>query len=85
MLILNNIDLNAEMNLGMDAVFWIVQNCQNLTHLGNLRSWKNIDYYNSENDNFYRSESQLSIFKEKIRQDNWDLDLEIEHLDFLYE
>ena len=85
MLILNNVDLNDEMNLGMASVFWIVENCQNLTHLGNLRSWKNIDYYNSQNTNFYRSESQLSQFKNKIFQNNWDLDLEIEHLDFLYE
>ena len=85
MLIINNVDLNADMPLSMASVYWMVENCPNLTHLGNLRSWKNIDYYNAENSNFYRSESQLSKFKEKIRMSNWDLDLEIENLDFLYD
>ena len=84
MLILNNVDLNADMKLSMSSVHWLVDNCPNLTHLGNLRSWKSIDYYNVESVNFYRSESELSQFKEQIRQNNWDLDLEIENLNFLY-
>ena len=84
MLILNNVDLNADMKLSMSSVHWLVDNCPNLTHLGNLRSWKSIDYYNVESVNFYRSESELSQFKEQIRLNNWDLDLEIENLNFLY-
>ena len=84
MLIVDNVDLNADMKLSMSSVHWLVENCPNLTQLGNLRSWKSIDYYNVESANFYRQESELSRFKYHALKNNWDLDLEIENLDLLY-
>ena len=84
MLILDNVDFNTDMKLSMSSVHWMVENCPNLTHLGNLRSWKSIDYYNIENVHFYRQESELSRFKAHALKNNWDLDLEIENLDLLY-
>ena len=84
MLIVDNVDLNADMKLSMSSVHWLVENCPNLTQLGNLRSWKLIDYYNVESANFYRQESELSRFKDHALKNNWDLDLEIENLDLLY-
>ena len=70
--------------LGLHSVYWLIDNSPNLTILGNLRSWRSIDYYNSNSSNFYRSESDLSQLKHKIMAQNWDLDLEMENLDYLY-
>ena len=84
MLIVHNVDSSNEMLLGLQSVIWLIEQSPNLTILGNLRSWRNIDYYNPNSSNFYRSESQLSQLKEKIVTKNWDLDLDMENLDYLY-
>ena len=84
MLIIQNVDSSNNMNLGLKSVLWLVDQCANLTILGNLRTWHQIDYYNSESPHFYRSESQLSQLKKQIISRNWDLDLEVENLDYLY-
>ena len=59
--------------------------CPRLTGLGNLRTWRNIDYYNAEDENFYNSDtSELSQLKKKIVKMNWDIDIELENLDYMY-
>ena len=84
MLIIQNVDSANQMGLGIEPVLWLVDQCPNLTVLGNLRTWQQIDYYSPESPHFYRSESQLSQLKAKIVSHNWDLDLDVENLDYLY-
>ena len=36
---------SESMNLGLDTVFWFLEKCENLIGLGDLKTWKNIDYY----------------------------------------
>jgi hypothetical protein len=84
MLIIQNVDITVPMKLGMPSVRWIFDHCPNLSILGNLRNWSLIDYYDSESQHFYRAESELSQYKAKAVASNWDLDLEVENLDYLY-
>ena len=73
------------MRLGMDTVQNLLESCDHLTGLGNLRTWADIDYYNAENRNYFNSESSaLGKLKSNIIARNWDLDLDLETLDFLY-
>ena len=84
MVIFHNVDSTQEMKLSINSVEWLIENAQNLTILGNLRSWRGIDYYDSNSPLFYKSESLLSQLKLKIKSRNWDLDLDCENLDHLY-
>ena len=69
----------------MDTVYSLVESCPRLTGIGNLRTWKNIDYYNAEDENYYNSDSsELAKFKKKSANMNWDLDIDLENLDYIY-
>jgi hypothetical protein len=74
---------DSQMNLGMDTVNYFVDHFPNLTVLGNLRTWRMIDYFDSNSTNYFRSESELSQLKECARKKNWDIDFELENLDFV--
>jgi hypothetical protein len=71
------------MNLGMDTARYFVEKFPNLTVLGNLRTWRSIDYFDSSSQLYFRSESELSRLKEEAKRKNWDIDLELENLDLL--
>ena len=71
------------MNLGMETARYFVEKFPNLTVLGNLRTWRCIDYFDSNSQNYFRSESELSRLKEEAKRRNWDIDFELENLDFL--
>ena len=81
MLIISNTS-DSQMNLGMESVRYFVDHFPNLTVLGNLRTWRLIDYFDSNSVNYFRSESELSQLKERARKKNWDIDFELENLDF---
>ena len=69
----------------MNTVYNLIECCPRLTGLGNLRTWHNIDHYNAGDENFYNSEtSELSQFKKKIAKMNWDIDIDLENLDYMY-
>ena len=71
--------------VGIETVHSLIEYCPRLAGLGNLRTWRNIDYYNPSDPNYYKSEeSSLGKLKEQSKQSNWDLDLDIENLDYLY-
>ena len=71
--------------LGMDTVYSLIESCPRLTGIGNLRTWQNIDYYNAEDENYYNSDvSELAQFKKKSATMNWDLDMDLENLDYIY-
>ena len=73
----------SHMNLGMTSVIFFVDNFPNLTILGNLRTWRSIDYFDPESTNYFRAESDLSRLKTEARKKNWDIDFELENLDFI--
>ena len=76
---------NGRMQLGMNTVNSLIHHCPQLMGLGNLRTWSDIDYYQEGNCNYYRSDtSELGQLKQKAVKVNWDLDLEMENLDYLY-
>ena len=71
--------------LGIDTLNCLIQSCKNLTGIGNLRTWLDIDYYNPTSDSYYSNDrSELGRLRKKIVTNNWDLDLDLENLDFLY-
>ena len=71
--------------LGIDTLNCLIQSCKNLTGVGNLRTWLNIDYYNPTSDSYFSNDrSELGSLKKKVVTNNWDLDLDLENLDFLY-
>ena len=79
-----NIRISSKL-IGMDTVYSLVESCPRLTGIGNLRTWKNIDYYNAEDENYYNSDaSELAKFKKKSANMNWDLDIDLENLDYIY-
>ena len=69
----------------MDTVHTLIESCPRLSGIGNLRTWANIDYYNVDDANYYNSESSEFIkLKKKAAEMNWDLDIDLENLDYLY-
>ena len=106
MMIIHNVDSSNDMMTGLQSVSWLIEECKNLTVLGNLRSWRGkyairniilckcyisprflpigIDHYDPNSSKFYKTESDLSCLKKKIVSANWDLDLELENLDYIY-
>ena len=71
--------------IGMHTVHSLIESCPRLTGIGNLRTWRNIDYFNPEHPNYYNSEiSDLGRLKKSVIKSNWDLDLDVESLDYLY-
>ena len=84
MLIVHNVDNIIGMPLSIQSVHWLIQEMSKITILGNLRSWSKIDHYDCGSPYFYKSESSLSQLKKEIAKNNWDLDLDIENLDHLY-
>ena len=81
----NNDRQAGQKPIGIETVNSLIENCPRLTGLGNLRTWRNIDYYNPSDPNYYKSEeSNLGKLKEQIKNMNWDLDLDLENLDYLY-
>ena len=71
--------------LGIDTLNCLIQSCNNLTGIGNLRTWLDIDYYNPTSDSYFSNDrSELGRLKKKVVTNNWDLDLDLENLDFLY-
>ena len=71
--------------LGIETVHKLLESCPRLTGLGNLRTWRDIDYYKTDHPNYFRSDtSALGKLKRKAIDNNWDLDLDMENLDYLY-
>ena len=85
MLILSNTG-ETPMPLGMETLHAIIDTCPEICCVGNLRSWTGIDYYDPHSANYYKyTESDLGKLKQKALKSNWNLDLESENLDYLYE
>ena len=80
-IILNNTSLEP-MNLGQDTLELLLEKCPLLTGVGNTRTWLKLDYYDQESEFYLKTESQFSHLKKKAEKLNWDIDFDIETLDF---
>ena len=84
MLILSN-TASEKMEIGMPTLMYIIDNCPKISCIGNLKTWSEIDYYDAQSNFYYKStESELGKLKAKSLASNWDLDLDLENLDFIY-
>ena len=93
MLIISNTKTNGSnpqdeedgMRLGLEIVDYLLDKCPGISVIGNLKTWAKVDYYDPSNENYYRSkESGLGKLKQQAMDENWDLDLDLENLDFMY-
>jgi hypothetical protein len=82
MLVVSNTS-STPLPLGMPTVRYFVDQFPNLTILGNLRTWRSIDYFDPNSAAYFRSESELSRLKLEAKRRNWDIDFDLEHLDFV--
>lgn len=83
MLVVKNTS-DKNLSLGLESANNIIKFAPNLVALGDLRSWKGIDYYNEESQFYFKSESEFSKLKREIQTKNWDLDLDVESIDYLW-
>ena len=72
------------MNLGLPTVFLFLEKCKNLIALGDLKTWKKIDFYDPESEHFFKSESLFSTLKKNATKKNWEIDFDLENVDFMY-
>ena len=84
MLVLSNTSTEAKMGLDLRAMKSILEACPRLTVLGNLRTWSKIDYFDDESVNYFRSESEFCELKREAVRKNWDIDFDLENIDFLF-
>ena len=85
MLIVSNGDSERNMNLGMRDVKFCIESFPCLTVLGNLKSWALIDYYDPNSQFYFKSESEFCRFKRDCEKRNFDLELQLENINFVYE
>lgn len=83
MFVLSNTSTEV-MNLGLPTVFLFLEKCKNLVALGNLKTWQKIDFFDSESDKFFKTDSLFSTLKKNAVKKNWDIDFDVENLDFIY-
>ena len=82
MFILNNTS-GDEMRLGNEDIESLLDNCTNLTALGNVRTWAEVDYYDPRSEFYFKSESKFTKLKRRAKDNNWDIDFDLENLNFL--
>ena len=82
MFMLNNTSTEA-MQLGNEEIQCFLDTFPNLTVLGNLRTWLKVDYFDSNSNFYFKTESEFVRLKEKAKENNWDIDFELENLDFM--
>ena len=85
-LVLSNVEIfyeesDATMNLGIDTVSLFLGHCPGLIGIGDLGTWRGIDYFDPDSDGFYNStESEFSLLQREAVQKNWNLDLSLIHI-----
>ncbi len=81
MFVLNNTSVRP-MGLGLDALEELLETADNLSYVGNLRTWSRIDHYDPDSPQYFKCESRLSQLKRVAVEKNWDIDFDIEELEF---
>ena len=84
MVVLSNTSTEP-MHLGMPTLLLFLEKCPNLSVLGNLKTWRRIDFYDPDSELYFKSESEFSKLKKVAVKSNWDISLDVENLDSAYE
>ena len=71
------------MDLGLDTVLLFLEKCPHLVGLGNLKTWRKIDYFDSESDLHFSNESDYFKLKQKAIRNNWEIDFDLENCDLI--
>ena len=83
MLVLSNTSTEP-MNLGLETLQLFLDCCPGLLAVGDLKTWRKIDFFNPESEMYFKSESEYSRLRRKAVNMNWDIDFDIENLDNVY-
>ncbi len=84
MLVLANTS-DVPMDLGLDSVRDLIRHCPDLGVIANLRTWARIDYFDPASEFYFRTESAFSQLKRDAVSQNWDIEFDLENIDFCYE
>ena len=84
MVVLSNTSTEP-MHLGMPTLLLFLEKCPNLSVLGNLKTWRRIDFYDPDSELYFKSESEFCKLKKLAVKNNWDIDFDMENLDSAYE
>ena len=71
------------MDLGLDTVLLFLEKCPHLVGLGDLKTWRNIDYFQPESDLHYSAESEYFKLKQAATRNNWEIDFDLENCDLI--
>ena len=71
------------MDLGLDTVLLFLEKCPHLVGLGDLKTWRNIDYFQPESDLHYSTESEYFKLKQAATRNNWEIDFDLENCDLI--
>ena len=83
MLVLDN-SSTEHMLLGLNTVILLLERCPKLTVLGNLKTWRKIDFYNPQSELYFKSESGFCKLRKDATVNNWDINFDVENLDDVY-
>ena len=78
--ILSNTALEL-MFLGLDTVHLLLDKCPCLVGLGDLKTWRRIDYYDPDSPMFYKNDSAFMKLRKYAQESNWEIDFDIENCD----
>lgn len=85
MLILANTSSDPMSNMNENCLRYLLQEYKSLSILGSLKTWVGLDYFNPGSDLYFREEADAQQIKKEAKKKNWDIDFDMENLDFLYE
>ena len=54
-----------------------------LVGLGDLKTWRKIDYYDPDSNKFFKNDSEFMKLQKHAQESNWEFDFNIENCDFL--
>ena len=77
-LVLSNTS-SSLMHLGMQTVRLFLDKCHNLVGLGDLKTWRKIDYFDPDSDLFCKNDSAFCNLKRDAQKRNWEIDFDIEN------
>ena len=78
MLVLSNTSSEL-MLLGLRTVHLLLDACPGLVGLGDLKTWRRIDYFDPDSEQFYKTDSAFMKLRKLAQERNWDIDFDIEN------
>ena len=78
MLVLTNTS-SEQMLLGLRTVNRLLDACPGLVGLGDLKTWRRIDYFDPDSEQLYKTDSAFMKLRKLAQERNWDIDFDIEN------